>query len=113
MQAPEKKTVDVTDESFVDLLEQNPNTPVLVDFWAPWCMPCKMMAPVLEEVAEKVGDKAIVAKLNTEDNPGVPGALGVRAIPTMAVFRGREVIDVFVGVRPAKDLIRALEKHSQ
>ena len=84
-------TKTVTDASFqADVLDSS--TPVLLDFWAEWCGPCKMIAPALEEIAAELGDKVTIAKLNIDENPDTPGKYGVRGIPTMLLFKdGKEV----------------------
>ncbi|HQP20818.1 MAG TPA: thioredoxin, partial [Phenylobacterium sp.] len=79
-------TVAITDESFdQDVLKSS--KPVLVDFWAEWCGPCKQIAPALEQIAAELGDKVVVAKLNIEDSPTTPSRYGVRGIPTMMLFK--------------------------
>lgn len=89
-------TVPVTDDSFEnDVL--NAETPVVVDFWAEWCGPCKQIGPALEEIATEMGDKVKIAKVNIDENPNAPSRFGVRGIPTLLMFRGGEVIDRKVG----------------
>lgn len=107
-----KKPVQATDATFNTMLQNAGDTPVLVDFWAPWCMPCRMMAPILDAVAAEVDDTAIIAKLDTDENPRVATSLGIRSIPTMVLFQRGEVKDVFVGVRGQKDLVKALKKYA-
>lgn len=101
-------TKHTTDAEFqADVLDQS--TPVLVDFWAPWCGPCKMVAPILEELSEEYGDKIQVVKLNTDDNPAVTGRYGITGIPTMNVYVGGEVVKTLVGALPKQKLVRELE----
>jgi len=86
----------VTDADFNELVLKS-DTPVLVDYWAEWCGPCKMIAPVLDEIASEYGDKLIVAKLNIDSNPATPQHYGVRGIPTLMIFKGGEVEATKVG----------------
>jgi thioredoxin 1 len=74
--------------------------PVLVDFWAEWCGPCKMIGPSLEEISEELGEQVTIAKLNIDDHPDTPGRYGVRGIPTMILFKDGEVVDTKVGAAP-------------
>jgi thioredoxin 1 len=76
------------------------STPVLVDFWAPWCGPCKAIAPILEELAGELAGKVQIAKLNVDENDGVAGEYGVRAIPTLLLFKDGKVVEQFVGMQP-------------
>jgi len=103
-----KATVAVTDTSFEnDVL--NAKGPVLVDFWAEWCGPCKMIAPALEEIALEMGDKVTVAKVNIDENPMTPGKYGVRGIPTLMVFKDGQVAATKVGALPKQQLRQWLE----
>ena len=101
-------TKTVTDESFAtDVLASD--KPVLVDFWAEWCGPCKMVAPVLEEIASEHGDKITVAKVNIDENPEIARRFQIMSIPTMSVFAGGEVVKSIVGAKPKAALLRDLE----
>ena len=82
-------TLEITDETFKDVI--NTDKPVLVDFWAEWCGPCKMIGPVVEELAGDVQGQAIVAKMNVDENSAVPASLGIRSIPTLMVFKNGEM----------------------
>jgi thioredoxin 1 len=96
-------TVTVTNENFQsEVLEST--TPVVVDFWAEWCGPCKMIAPSLEEISNEMGDKVKIAKLNIDENPDLAAQFGVRSIPTLAMFKGGEVSDIKVGALPKTGL---------
>ncbi len=103
-------TKHTTDDEFqADVLDQQ--TPVLVDFWAPWCGPCKMVAPILEELSEEYRDKIQVVKLNTDENPGVTGKYGITGIPTMNVYVNGEVVKTLVGALPKQKLVKELEDY--
>ncbi len=101
-------TKNVTDQSFAtDVL--GADKPVLVDFWAEWCGPCKMIAPALEELSQTMGDKVTIAKLNIDENPDTPGKYGVRGIPTMLLFKNGEPVAQKVGALPKSQLAAWLE----
>lgn len=89
-------TTDSSFESDVIKSEQ----PVLVDFWAEWCGPCKMVSPILEELAGELGDKVKIVKVNIDENPETPTKFGVRGIPTLMVFKGGELVSTKVGAMP-------------
>lgn len=92
-------TKAITDASFqADVI--NSETPVLVDFWAEWCGPCKMIGPALEEISDELAGKVVVAKLNIDDHPDAPAKYGVRGIPTMILFKNGEIADTKVGAAP-------------
>lgn len=96
-------TKKITDGSFEsDVI--NSGKPVLVDFWAEWCGPCKQIAPALEELSSELGDKVTVAKLNIDENPGTPSKFGVRGIPTLMLFKDGQVAATKVGALPKSEL---------
>ncbi|HEX8033494.1 MAG TPA: thioredoxin [Ktedonobacterales bacterium] len=94
----------VTDQNFGDVVLKS-EKPVVVDFWAPWCRPCLMMAPIYEEFANEYGDKMTFAKLNTDENQMTAGRLGIQGIPTLLFFRGGREIDRIVGLE-SRDMLR-------
>jgi len=101
-------TKTVTDATF-DSEVLGADKPVLVDFWAEWCGPCKMVAPVLEEIATENADKITVAKVNIDENPEIARRYQIMSIPTMSVFSGGEVVKSIVGAKPKAALLRDLE----
>ena len=102
-------TRSVTDQSFAtDVLAAD--KPVLVDFWAEWCGPCKMIAPALEEISGALGEKVDIVKLNIDENPETPGHYGVRGIPTMVLFKGGEPVAQKVGAAPRSNIQQWLEE---
>ncbi|KPQ31461.1 MULTISPECIES: thioredoxin [Sodalinema] len=103
-------TAEVSDASFKnDVLESE--LPVLVDFWAPWCGPCRMVGPVVEEIAQQYEGKVKVVKLNTDDNPEVASKYGIRSIPTLMIFKDGQRVDMVVGAVPKTTLANTLEKY--
>ncbi|HAC63012.1 MAG TPA: thiol reductase thioredoxin [Cyanothece sp. UBA12306] len=104
------KPTEVTDEKFKDDVLDS-DIPVLVDFWAPWCGPCRMVAPVVEEIAEQYDGKVKVVKLNTDDNPQTASQYGIRSIPTLMIFKGGQRVDMVVGAVPKTTLANTLEKY--
>ncbi|MEO0441799.1 MAG: thioredoxin TrxA [Pseudomonadota bacterium] len=101
-------TKAISDDSFEqDVL--NAEGPVLVDFWAEWCGPCKMIGPALEEISDEMGEKVTIAKLNIDDSPDAPGKYGVRGIPTMILFNNGEPVETKVGAAPKSQLKSWLE----
>lgn len=99
---------NVTDDSFESEVLGS-DKPVLVDYWAEWCGPCKMIAPVLEEVADEYAEQLEVAKLNIDDNPNTPPKFGIRGIPTLMMFRGGEVVATKVGALSKTQLIEFIQ----
>jgi thioredoxin 1 len=97
-------STQISDSSFeTDVLKSN--KPVLVDFWAEWCGPCKMLAPALEEIAQTMGDKVTVAKLNIDDNPRTTKNYGVKGIPTLMMFKNGQVAGTRIGNLPKSQLV--------
>jgi thioredoxin 1 len=103
--------VEVTDKNFSTDVESAESGTVLVDFWAPWCGPCKIIAPILEEVNEEIGDKVTIAKLNADNNPESASRFGVMSIPTLMVFQNGEMKSKLVGLQPKEQLIQWLGEY--
>uniref|UniRef100_UPI00389A6F05 thioredoxin TrxA n=1 Tax=Salinibius halmophilus TaxID=1853216 RepID=UPI00389A6F05 len=100
----------LSDDSFEqDVLQSD--RPVLVDYWAPWCGPCKMIAPVLDEVSEQYADKLVVAKLNIDEHPNTPPKYGIRGIPTLMIFKGGEVAATKVGALTKSQLLEFIDSN--
>ena len=98
---------NATDATFKAVVLEN-SKPVLVDFWADWCGPCKQMAPVLDKLAEEHGDKIDVVKINTDQNPDTPRAYNVMSLPTMNVYKDGEVVKQIIGAKPKRLLEKEL-----
>ncbi len=104
---------EFTDANFKkEAIEASKQKPVLVDFFAPWCGPCKMQGPIVDELAEEVGDKAVIGKLNTEDNQQTAGNLGVMSIPTLMLFKDGEAKETLVGLQTKEGLLDLIKKYS-
>ena len=100
--------IEVTDANFEEIVLKS-DKPVIVDFWAVWCGPCRMVGPIIDEMSKDYEGKAVMVKMDVDANPGVPGKFGIRNIPTMLFFKGGEQVDKQVGAVPKKKLVEKLE----
>ena len=103
------KYIEVTDASFENDVLQS-DIPVLVDFWAVWCAPCRMIAPVVEELASEYEGKLKVAKVDVDHNPNVPTKYGIRSIPTLLLFKNGQVVDQMLGAVPKASIVSKVDK---
>lgn len=101
------KAIEITDSSFDEVI--NSEQPVLVDFWAEWCGPCKMIGPIVEELAGDYEGKVTIGKLDVDANPDIPSRFGIRSIPTLLIFKGGEIVDKVIGAVPKSVLADKLE----
>jgi len=100
----------VTDDNFeAEVLKSD--VPVLVDFWAPWCGPCRMIAPLIDELASDYGGKLKAVKLNTDESPGIATEYGIRSIPTVMIFKGGQKLDTVIGAVPKSTLTNTIDKY--
>ena len=102
------KVQQISDSDFDNTIKSS--QPTLVDFWAPWCGPCKAIGPVVEELAEEYEGKVTIAKMNVDDNPVTPGKFGIRAIPTLIIFKDGEVVDQITGAVGKSQLVDLINK---
>ncbi|NDU75408.1 thioredoxin [Actinomadura sp. DSM 109109] len=102
--------ITVTDATFEDEVLGS-DTPVLVDFWADWCGPCRMIAPVLEQIAQEQDGKIKIAKMDYDANPQTPGKYGVMGLPTLLLLKNGEVVEQIVGAKPKRALMKVIEPH--
>jgi thioredoxin 1 len=106
-----KNIMDITDSNFKEIITSDKT--VLVDFWAPWCGPCRAVSPILDQIAEEYFDKLTVVKLNIDENPEMTSLHGVSSIPTMKVFQNGEVVKTIVGAKPKPALLSELHSFLQ
>lgn len=99
---------DISDQTFEKEVKQS-NVPVLVDFWAPWCGPCRALAPIIEELSKEYDGKVKFVKVNTDDNPVEASNLRISSIPTLVIFKGGKAVQQVVGVRPKSDIAKLLD----
>ncbi len=102
------KIKTLTDQNFQDEVK-NSQTPVLVDFWAEWCAPCRMIAPVLDEIAEEYDGKVTIGKINVDQNRSVAAQYGVMSIPTLILFKNGEMVEQLVGAQPKENLVKVIQ----
>lgn len=105
----EKKTIELNEKNF-DSEVLKSGIPVLVDFWAQWCGPCRFVAPIVEELAKEYENKIKVCKLNVDDNPSIAGKYRITGIPTLIIFKDGKVMEFIVGARPKGDFVNILNK---
>ena len=103
--------MEVTDANFDQEVLQS-DLPVLVDFWAPWCGPCKLMAPIIEELAKEFEGKAKVVKLNVDENPQTAQKYGIMSIPTLIIFKNGQIAEQLIGLRPKEEISQRLQTHT-
>ena len=100
--------LEITDANFEEIVLKS-DKPVLLDFWAVWCGPCRMVGPIVEEIGKEYEGKAVVGKVDVDNNPGVAGKFGIRNIPTILFFKNGEIVDKQVGAVPKQTLVNKLE----
>ncbi len=101
------KAIEITDANFEEIIASD--KPVLIDFWAEWCGPCKMIGPLVEELAVEYEGKAVIGKVDVDSNPAISAKFGIRSIPTLLVFKGGEIVDKQIGAVPKSVLSQKLD----
>ena len=102
--------VTITDKNFEELAIKSEKV-VLVDMWATWCMPCQILGPIIEDVAEEMGDQVVVGKLDVDENQETATKFNVMSIPTILIFKAGKLVETFIGVQPKSVYVNALKKH--
>ncbi|MDQ6604218.1 MAG: thioredoxin [Chloroflexota bacterium] len=102
--------VAVTDATF-DQHVVNAKGPVLVDFWAPWCGPCRMVAPILDQISDELGEKITIVKVNVDENQQIAGNLGIMSIPTLMLYKGGKPVETIIGFQPKNKLMEKIQGH--
>ena len=102
------KIITLTDQNFQEEIKAS-DLPILVDFWAEWCAPCRMIAPMLEEIAEEYAGRLRVGKLNVDQNRSMAAQFGVMSIPTLILFKDGQIVEQMIGAQPKENLVRVLE----
>ena len=105
------KPVEVNDATFNDQVI-NSSTPVLVDFWAPWCGPCRVVGPILDEIAQEKDGSLTIAKVNVDENQGIASQLGIVSIPTMILYKEGKPVEKIIGAQPKAKILQAIEPHT-
>lgn len=109
--APDSKPIIVTDESFQRVLTETKDQPILVDAWAPWCGPCRMVGPIMEQLAAEANGRYRIAKLNVDENPRVASQFQIQSIPTMLIFKNGKLVERIVGAQPKPAIAARLLAH--